>query len=93
MIVVAGDMVTANEKKTRFEVPTALMKRLAEQYPVYYGMGNHEYRMKVYRKAYGNMFEEYKSRLKEYLYPVTSMNGRILKILRPFISVPRFPYL
>ena len=33
------------------------MKRLAEQYPVYYGMGNHEYRMKVYRKAYGNMFE------------------------------------
>ena len=66
LIVVAGDMVTANEKKTRFEVPTALMKRLAEQYPVYYGMGNHEYRMKVYRKAYGNMFEEYKSRLKEY---------------------------
>ena len=66
LIVVAGDMVTANEKKTCFEVPTALMKRLAEQYPVYYGMGNHEYRMKVYRKAYGNMFDEYKSRLKEY---------------------------
>ena len=47
LIVVAGDMVTANEKKTHIEVPIALMKRLAAQYPLYYGMGNHVYRMKV----------------------------------------------
>jgi len=66
LVVVAGDMVTANEKKTRFEVPMALMKRLAEHYPVYYGMGNHEYRIKVYRKAYGNLFDEYKEKLKSY---------------------------
>lgn len=66
LIVAAGDMVTANEKKTCFEVPAALMKRLAERYPVYYGMGNHEYRIKVYRKAYGNMFDEYKEKLKSY---------------------------
>lgn len=66
LVVVAGDMVTANERKTRFEVPAALMKRLAERYPVYYGMGNHEYRIKVYRKAYGNMFDGYKEKLKSY---------------------------
>ena len=66
LIVAAGDMVTANERKTHFEVPAALMERLAERYPVYYGMGNHEYRIKIYRKAYGNMFEEYKEKLKTY---------------------------
>ena len=62
-IVCAGDMMTANERKTCCRVPVSLLKQLAEKYPVYYGMGNHEYRMKVYRKAYGDMFNAYKEEL------------------------------
>lgn len=66
MIVVAGDMMTSNEEKTCLEVPLLLMKQLAKRYRVYYGVGNHEYRMKIYRKDYGNLFYEYKRKLKEY---------------------------
>lgn len=64
-IVVAGDMVTANEEKTRCEVPIALLKSLAKRYPVYYGLGNHEHKMKVCRKAYGDIFDEYKEELEK----------------------------
>ena len=65
LIVVAGDMVTANEKKTRFEVPTALMKRLAEQYPVYYGNGNHEHKTKLFPEQFGTMYTDYVKEIKK----------------------------
>ena len=65
VVLTAGDMMTANEGKTCCFVPIRLFGHLAEKYPVYYGMGNHEYRMKVYRKAYGDMFDVYKKELKE----------------------------
>lgn len=65
MIVVAGDMVTAQEKRTSYEVPIALLYRLAQKYPVYYGNGNHEYRMKIYKKGYGDIYQNYKKELKQ----------------------------
>lgn len=64
-IVAAGDMVTANGEKTRCEVPVMLLKELAGRYPVYYGMGNHEHKMKICHKLYGDMFEKYKRELEK----------------------------
>lgn len=64
IIVIAGDMLTANDERTRFDVPVSLIRRLTKRYPVYYGNGNHEYRMKVYRQQYGSMYDNYVKQLK-----------------------------
>lgn len=65
MILVAGDMFTANEEKNSYNVPVKLLKQLTPDYPVYYGMGNHEYRVRMYREAYGDTFDRYMEELKQ----------------------------
>lgn len=65
LILIAGDMLTANEEKTQYEVPLRLIRELSSKYPIYYGMGNHEYRVKVYKEAYGDKYERYISELKK----------------------------
>ncbi len=57
-ILTAGDMLTAKPGKS-FMTALSFMKQLSSKYPVYYGLGNHEYRMKLYREDYGDAFEEY----------------------------------
>lgn len=64
MILVAGDIPTAKPGKS-LDVAISLMKRLAEKYPVYYGNGNHEHRMKLYPEKYGDMAERYEKALEE----------------------------
>ena len=58
VILTAGDMLTAKPGKS-FETALSFMKQVAKKYPVYYGIGNHEYRMKLYREDYGDAFEKY----------------------------------
>ncbi len=58
-ILIGGDMLTADGEKTDYSVALELIRRLAEKYPVYYGIGNHEYRMKVCRKTYQDRFSRY----------------------------------
>lgn len=65
LILIAGDMLTANEEKTKYEVPLHLIRELSKTYPIYYGMGNHEYRVKVYKDAYGDKYEQYTTELKK----------------------------
>lgn len=57
-ILTAGDMLTAKPGKS-FRTALSFMKQLSAKYPVYYGLGNHEYRMQLYREDYGDAFEEY----------------------------------
>ncbi|MBO5473200.1 MAG: metallophosphoesterase [Lachnospiraceae bacterium] len=63
-VLVAGDMLTASGNK-EYGTALALMKRLASRYRIYYGMGNHEYRLKLYPDQYGETYEEYMAGLKE----------------------------
>ena len=63
MVLVAGDMLTAKPGKI-FETAALFMEKIAQQYPVYYGLGNHEYRMKIYEEDYGDAFIRYTDRLK-----------------------------
>ncbi|TCL59967.1 hypothetical protein EDD76_103158 [Kineothrix alysoides] len=62
-ILVAGDMVTAAEKKTKYEEIVEFLGCLASKYPVFYANGNHEYRIKTYKEAYDDLYEEYKEKL------------------------------
>lgn len=63
-ILVAGDMLTAT-KGQPFDNALALMEQLAGRYPVYYGMGNHEYRLQLYPDQYGDMYDRYLAGLKK----------------------------
>lgn len=61
-ILVAGDMPTARPGKS-LEVAACLMRELSRDFPVYYGNGNHEQRMKMYRDVYGDMADRYEKAL------------------------------
>lgn len=65
LILMAGDMITANGEKTEVQGPLQLICRLAGEYPVYYGIGNHEYRIKIYKEDYGDRYEDYARELKK----------------------------
>lgn len=58
MILIAGDMIVAKPGES-MEVSIDLIKQLAQKFPIYYGMGNHEYRMKIYPEQYIGMYETY----------------------------------
>lgn len=63
-VLVAGDMLTAVKGHT-FDTALSLMRRLAASYPVYYGMGNHEYRLQLYPDQYGDLYERYVAGLQD----------------------------
>lgn len=62
-ILVAGDMLTA-VKGAGFANALSLMEKLAARYRIYYGMGNHEYRLGVDPENYPGMYEGYMSGLR-----------------------------
>lgn len=63
-ILIAGDILTAAPGKT-MKPALDFLKALAEEYPVYYGNGNHEHRLKLYPETYGFMAQEYAEGLHE----------------------------
>lgn len=63
-VLVAGDLVTAKPGRN-LEPAIQLLKELAKDYPIYYGNGNHEYRMKLFPKTYEDMARQYGQALGE----------------------------
>lgn len=63
-ILVAGDMLTAI-RGADFGHALSLMESLAPKYRIYYGMGNHEYRLGLYPDDYPGMYETYLSGLRQ----------------------------
>lgn len=64
VILVAGDMLTA-EKGQGYEKALGVMKKLAADYKVYYGLGNHEQKLMLYPDEYPGVYEGYLAGLKE----------------------------
>ncbi|MBO6242149.1 MAG: metallophosphoesterase [Butyrivibrio sp.] len=64
-VICGGDMFTAHAKdgKIRYESGFELIRNLSGRYKVFYGNGNHEYKVKSFTKEYGNFYDRYKSRL------------------------------
>lgn len=62
-VLIAGDLLTASTKAS-LEPALQLLEKLAKDYPVYYGNGNHEQRMRESSKYYGKMAKQYKKALK-----------------------------
>ena len=64
MILIAGDILTAKPKAS-LETAVDLLTQLAGKYPIYYGNGNHEHRLKLYPENYGDMAERYEEALQK----------------------------
>ena len=64
MILIAGDLLTA-KPKADLDVAVGLVTKLSEKYPIYYGNGNHEHRLKLYPENYGEMGERYEAALQK----------------------------
>lgn len=62
VILTAGDMLTA-VKGQPFDTALSLLRQLSSRYPVFYGMGNHEYRLDLYPEQYGDMYDRYRKSL------------------------------
>lgn len=62
-VYIAGDMITALPGR-QFDDTIAFLKSLSEKYPVYYGSGNHEYRMRINTEKYGIMSSEYEEKIR-----------------------------
>lgn len=58
MILVAGDILTAKPGKS-IQTATSFLSELSKEFPIYYGNGNHEHRLKLYPKNYGDMGDRY----------------------------------
>lgn len=58
MVLLAGDMLNA-KPGADFQQTAEFLKKLAEEYPVFYGIGNHEHRLELYPEVYGTMGREY----------------------------------
>lgn len=63
-VYIAGDMITAHPKEN-FDSTLAFLEKLSKKYPVYYGSGNHEYRMRIDTDKYGDMSEKYEEKLRQ----------------------------
>lgn len=63
-VLIAGDILTAVPKAS-MEPALQLLRELAKEYPIYYGNGNHEHRLKLYPQTYGDMASRYAAALKE----------------------------
>ena len=63
-VLTAGDMLTASGSSS-YQKALSLMRQLASRYKVYYGMGNHEYWLKLYPEQYGEIYDDYVAGLAE----------------------------
>lgn len=63
-IVIAGDMIVGNNKND-YNTALVLLQKLAEKYPIYYGLGNHEQRVMPGGIYYNGAYNDYEEKLKK----------------------------
>lgn len=63
-VCLAGDMLIGHSQIS-YEPAQKLVKALAKEYDVFYGLGNHEARMKQDLQVYGTRYEDYMAPLKK----------------------------
>lgn len=86
MILVAGDLMVAKPDKD-FSSTLSLLKRLSGSYPIYYGMGNHEYRLKIYPERYQDMYEHYFRELKKFNIHILDNKNMEIHIKNTVINI------
>lgn len=76
VILLAGDILTAKPGKS-LEPAVAFLRELGREFPICYGNGNHEHRLNLYPRVYGDMGKRYAEALSEIgIEPL--VNGHVL---------------
>lgn len=86
IILIAGDLLVAKPKQS-MEVSIDLIRRLSVSYPIYYGLGNHEYRIKIYPEQYGDMYERYIDAIKSEKVHILDNKSLKVKIKNTSITI------
>ncbi len=76
-IMIAGDIYNG-DAKCENKNAESLMRSLAAKYPVYYGLGNHEYRMMIYPGTYPGQYEQFENMIEQ--TGVTLLKNETVKI-------------
>ncbi len=76
VILVGGDTITATKGRKQ-DCAYYFLKELSKIAPTYTALGNHEYRAKIYPEVYGDMYDEFAAKMKEYDIPVLSNSSVI----------------
>ena len=63
-VLIAGDMYTSSSSADNAGA-AGFVSCLAGKYPVYYGMGNHEHKTRLYPEDFGSMYEDYMRRVEK----------------------------
>ena len=61
-ILVAGDLLVAKPGKSP-QTAVDFLGELSKDYPIFYGNGNHEHRLRIYPETYGDMADVYEDKL------------------------------
>lgn len=61
-ILVGGDLLVA-KPGVDFTPAATFVQKLSQKYPVYYANGNHEYRIRLYKAKYPDMYVRYEEKL------------------------------
>ena len=69
-VCLAGDMLIGHSQ-IPYDIAQKTVRELAKQYRVFYGLGNHESRMRQDRNIYGDRYEEY-------INPIKDLNVHVL---------------
>lgn len=83
-IMIVGDMYTGEPGCDNKKAETFL-KRLAEKFPIYYGLGNHEYRMMIYPQKYIGMYKEFEKMIES--SGIHLLKNEVAKITRNNVTV------
>lgn len=68
-VIIAGDLITSHVKES-IEPGVNLIKALREKYRIYYALGNHETKLKMYPEKFGDMYD---SLVREMKHPNVTM--------------------
>ena len=97
LVIIGGDQIVAKPGEN-LDPGLSFAERLAEEYQVIYGCGNHEYRLKLYPEQYGDLYEKLRERLKKagicYLENETAdltISGCPVRIYGPHLLQPLLP--
>ncbi|MEG1902035.1 MAG: metallophosphoesterase [Clostridium sp.] len=63
-VLIGGDMVLCKNGRT-LDIVLNLMANLTQRYPVYYGNGNHEVRMREYKGIGGSRYDDFVKKLSD----------------------------
>lgn len=86
VICIAGDLVLGKKEKS-VKIAYDFIKRAVKIAPIYYGLGNHEQRMKKYPQVYGEEYRIFEKKIQKLGVTMLENSSSFLEIKREKIQI------